>query len=254
MTQDSRPQGSDPVGDFQRWLMRSGARGFGREMRGNIRKTFGSGQASREDVWESATNEPEGGGEPPECEWCPLCRAARKMRDSGPGLGSHLSSAGGLFASVLQDAVSAFEAVVATGPGAGPSPADTAASSPPGSPGAPGEPPATTGEPPATTGATWEALAADAADGHAGEPPATTGATWEAPATTAEPPGTTGEPPATTGATWEAPATTAEPPGTTGEPPATTGATWEAPATTAEPPGTTGEPPEGPAGGPVDRG
>jgi hypothetical protein len=214
VTQDSRPQGSDPVGDFQRWLMRSGARGFGREMRGNIRKTFGSGQASREDVWESATNEPEGGGEPPECEWCPLCRAARKMRDSGPGLGSHLSSAGGLFASVLQDAVSAFEAVVATGPGAGPSPAGTAASSPPGSPGAPGEPPATTGEPPAATG----------------------------------------EAPVATGATWEAPASTAEPPATTGEPPVATGTTWEAPATTAEPPGTTGEPPEGPAGGPVDRG
>ena len=256
MTQDSRPQGSDPVGDFQRWLMRSGARGFGREMRGNIRKTFGSGQASREDVWESATNEPEGGGEPPECEWCPLCRAARKMRDSGPGLGSHLSSAGGLFASVLQDAVSAFEAVVATGPGAGPSPAGTASSSPPGSPGAPGEPPATTGEPPATTGEPPATTGEPPAT--TGEPPATTGeppaTTGEPPATTGEPPATTGEPPATTGATWEAPATTAEPPATTAEPPATTGTTWEAPGTTGEPPGTTGEPPEGPAGGPVDRG
>jgi hypothetical protein len=169
VTQDSRPQGSDPVGDFQRWLMRSSARGFGREMRGNIRKTFGSGQSGRDDVWESATNEPEGGGEPPECEWCPLCRAARKMRDSGPGLSSHLSSAGGLFATVLQDAVSAFEAVVATGPGAGPSRAEAAASSTPDSPGAPGEPPATAGEPPATPG----------------EPPATPG----------EPPATPGEPP-----------------------------------------------------------
>jgi hypothetical protein len=125
VTQDSRPQGSDPVGDFQRWLMRSGARGFGREMRGNIRKTFGYGEAGRDDVWESATNEPEGGGEPPECEWCPLCRAARKMRDSGPGLGSHLSSAGGIFATVIQDAVDAFEAVVATGAGAGSPPATT---------------------------------------------------------------------------------------------------------------------------------
>ena len=175
MTQDSRPQGSDPVGDFQRWLMRSGARGFGREMRGNIRKTFGYGEAGRDDVWESATNEPEGGGEPPECEWCPLCRAARKMRDSGPGLGSHLSSAGGIFATVVQDAVNAFEAVITTGPatgpspagpaagtaaadansgpsaadpGAGSSPAEASASSPPDDPGAPADPPATTGERP----------------------------------------------------------------------------------------------------------
>jgi hypothetical protein len=129
VTQDSRQQGSDPVGDFQRWLMRSGARGLGREVRGNIRKTFGYGDAGRDDVWESATNEPEG-GESPECEWCPICRAARKMRDSGPGLGSHLSSAGDIFASVVQDAVNAFEAVIATGPGAGPSarPADSGAS------------------------------------------------------------------------------------------------------------------------------
>jgi hypothetical protein len=157
VTQDSRPQGSDPVGDFQRWLMRSGARGLGREMRGNIRKTFGYGEAGRDDVWESATNEPEGGGEPPECEWCPLCRAARKMRDSGPGLGSHLSSAGGIFATVVQDAVAAFESVIATGPGAGPSsagpgagtaPAEASASSRPDDPGAPADPPATTGEPP----------------------------------------------------------------------------------------------------------
>jgi hypothetical protein len=131
VTQDSRQQGSDPVGDFQRWLMRSGARGFGREVRGNLRKTFGYGDSGRDDVWESATNEPEG-GEPPECEWCPLCRAARKMKDSGPGLSSHLSSAGGIFATVVQDAVDAFEAVIATGPGTGRPPGDAESAASPG--------------------------------------------------------------------------------------------------------------------------
>jgi len=118
VTEDSRRQGTDPVADFQRWLMRSGARGLGREVRGNLRKTFGYGDAGRDDVWGSATNEPES-GDPPECEWCPLCRAARKLRDSGPGLSSHLSTAGDVFATVVQDAVNAFEAVIATGPGAG---------------------------------------------------------------------------------------------------------------------------------------
>jgi hypothetical protein len=117
VTQDSRQQGNDPVGDFQRWLMRSGARGLGKEVRGNIRKTFGYGEAGRDDVWGSATSEPEGGAQPPECEWCPLCRAARKMKDSGPGLSSHLSSAGDAFASVVREAVDAFEAVIATGSG-----------------------------------------------------------------------------------------------------------------------------------------
>jgi hypothetical protein len=154
VTQDSRQQGSDPVGDFQRWLMRSGARGLGREVRGNIRKTFGYGDAGRDDVWESATNEPES-PEPPECEWCPLCRAARKMRDSGPGLGSHLSSAGDIFASVVQDAVNAFEAVIATGPGAGP-PARAADSG-----AAPGT--ANPGSPQADPGAGAAAAAADSA-------------------------------------------------------------------------------------------
>ncbi|MGD0684443.1 MAG: hypothetical protein ABSA03_04940 [Streptosporangiaceae bacterium] len=115
MTQESGQQGSDPVGDFQRWLLRSGARSFSREVRGNLRKTFGYGDAGRDDVWESATKEPEG-GEPPECEWCPLCRAARKFRESGPGLGSHLSSAGDIFATVVQDAVDVFEAALAMRP------------------------------------------------------------------------------------------------------------------------------------------
>jgi hypothetical protein len=121
VTQDSREQGSDPVGDFQRWLLRSGARGFGREVRGNLRKTFGYGDAGPDDVWESAVDEPED-GEPPECEWCPLCRAARKLRDSGPGLSSHLSSAGDIFATVVQGAAEAFEAAIATVPGAGSAP------------------------------------------------------------------------------------------------------------------------------------
>ena len=124
MTNDSRQQGNDPVGDFQRWLMRSGARGLGKEVRGNIRKTFGYGDAGRDDVWGSATSEPEGGEHPPECEWCPLCRAARKMKDSGPGLSSHLSSAGDAFASVVREAVDAFEAVMATGTGPRRPPAD----------------------------------------------------------------------------------------------------------------------------------
>jgi hypothetical protein len=124
VTNDSRQQGNDPVGDFQRWLMRSGARGLGKEVRGNIRKTFGYGEAGRDDVWGSATSEPEGGEHPPECEWCPLCRAARKMKDSGPGLSSHLSSAGDAFASVMREAVDAFEAVIATGTGPRRAPAD----------------------------------------------------------------------------------------------------------------------------------
>jgi hypothetical protein len=201
MTQDSKPQGSDPVGDFQRWLMRSGARGLGREMRGNIRKTFGYGEAGRDDVWESATNEPEG-GESPECEWCPLCRAARKMRESGPGLGSHLASAGGVFATVVQDAVNAFEAVIATGPGAGRSPADPHPGRSPADPGA-GRSPADAGagpspaDPGAGSSPADPGAGSSPADPGAGSSPADAGAASAPgdPGAPADPQATTGEPP-----------------------------------------------------------
>ena len=109
MTQQTQPPRPDPIGDFQRWLMKSGAKGLGREVRGNLRRTFG--RPSGEDVWSQATREEP--DEPPECEWCPICRAARKYRDSsGPGVGGHLTGAGDAFASVVSDAFSAFESAL----------------------------------------------------------------------------------------------------------------------------------------------
>ena len=110
MSQQTQPPRPDPIGDFQRWLMKSGAKGFSREVRGNLRKTFGR-PSGEEDVWSQATKEEP--DEPPECEWCPICRAARKYRDSsGPGVGGHLTGAGDAFASVVSDAFSAFESAL----------------------------------------------------------------------------------------------------------------------------------------------
>ena len=62
-----------------------------------------------EDVWESATADHEA----PECQWCPICRARRRLRESGPGLSSSLAAAGDAVSVVLQDAAAAFEAAVA---------------------------------------------------------------------------------------------------------------------------------------------
>ena len=60
----------------------------------------------RANVWDTATNEiPPDAGESPECQWCPICRAARRMRESGPGIGGQLSGAGDAVASAVQDAV-----------------------------------------------------------------------------------------------------------------------------------------------------
>jgi hypothetical protein len=105
----SQPRrGGDPIADFQRWLMRAGARSMANQVADQVKRTVGQEKRDYGDVWDRATNEapPD---EPPECQWCPICQAARAARVSGPGLGARLADAGGVFASVLQDAFSAFE-------------------------------------------------------------------------------------------------------------------------------------------------
>ena len=75
----TQPGGSgDLIGDFQRWLLRSGARGMSRELADQVRAALGKNQSTG-DVWETATTHPVP-AEAPECAWCPLCRAARIVR------------------------------------------------------------------------------------------------------------------------------------------------------------------------------
>jgi hypothetical protein len=112
----SRPAvpGADMLSDLQRWLIRSSARTMRKELTGQVRRTFSGGQrTSTANVWDTATNEiPPDAGESPECQWCPICRAARRMRDSGPGIGGQLSGAGDAVASAVQDAVSALDSIL----------------------------------------------------------------------------------------------------------------------------------------------
>ena len=117
---DSRPasgsrsnRGSDPVADFQRWLMRAGARSMANQVADQVKRSLGAEKRARGDVWDTATNEPPP-NEPPECQWCPICQAARAARTSGPGLSTMLSDAGGALAGLAQDAFSAFEQLMKT--------------------------------------------------------------------------------------------------------------------------------------------
>jgi hypothetical protein len=105
-----RQPGSDPISELQRWLVRSGARSVTRQLGDQVRTALGGGNNTRADVWESATADHEA----PECQWCPICRARRRLRESGPGLSSSLAAAGDAVSVVLQDAAAAFEAAVAT--------------------------------------------------------------------------------------------------------------------------------------------
>ena len=104
-----QPSKSDPVADFQRWLMKAGARSMANQVAGQVKRTIGAERRDSGDVWDTATNEPPP-NEAPECQWCPVCQAARAARlGSGSGLGAQLANAGGALASVVQDAFSVFE-------------------------------------------------------------------------------------------------------------------------------------------------
>jgi hypothetical protein len=107
-------RGSDPIGDLQRWMMRAGARSMANQVADQVRRTIGQERRDRGDVWDTATNEVPP-GEAPECQWCPICQAARAARMSGSGsLMSSLADAGGALASIAQDAFSAFDQMMKT--------------------------------------------------------------------------------------------------------------------------------------------
>jgi hypothetical protein len=150
----SRPgkSASDPVGDLQRWLMKAGARSMANQVADNVRRTLGQQQKrTKGDIWDVATTElpPD---EPPECQWCPVCQAARRLRDSGPGLGSKLADAGGVLASVVGDAFSAMEQAMKTpAPAAG---SRTQSTTPPAR--TPATPPPRTPSPPKDAQATGD--------------------------------------------------------------------------------------------------
>ena len=110
MTQEPSRSGQDPIGDFQRWLVRSGARSVSREVSDQIRSALGVGGGPA-DVWAKATTPP--ADEAPECAWCPICRAARLLRESGPGVSSQMSAAGEAMGGLARDAMSVFESALA---------------------------------------------------------------------------------------------------------------------------------------------
>jgi len=111
VTQEPSRSGQDPIGDLQRWLFRSGARSVSREVSDQIRSMLGVGGAPA-DVWAKATVP----AEAPECAWCPICRAARVLRESGPGVSSQMAAAGEAVGGLARDAMSVFEsALTATG-------------------------------------------------------------------------------------------------------------------------------------------
>jgi hypothetical protein len=111
----------DLTADIQRWLIRSGARNVRRELNDQFRKAWSDlrGEPTKPaEIWNTATTEPPPPeqSEAPECAWCPVCRAARRIRETGPGLGGQLAGAGDAVAAAVQEALSMFDSVLSARP------------------------------------------------------------------------------------------------------------------------------------------
>ena len=130
----SEQPGSDPFGDFQRWLMKAGARSITRDVTDRVKSTMGGGKAkAHADVWDEATTT-DPTDEPPECQWCPICRAARRARDSSgssTGLGDQIAGAADALAGLTRDAFSLFETAMRSAPTTPPRPAGPPTAKPP---------------------------------------------------------------------------------------------------------------------------
>ena len=84
-----------------------------REIKDEVRRRIGSDRGSSGDVWSVAVSEPPPDAiEAPECAWCPVCRAARMIRQR-PGFGAQLSGAGEAVAAAVQEALGALDSVLA---------------------------------------------------------------------------------------------------------------------------------------------
>jgi hypothetical protein len=221
----SEQPGSDPFGDFQRWLMKAGARSITRDVTDRVKSTMGGGRPKAyTDVWDEATTT-DPVEEPPECQWCPICRAARKARDSGgssAGFSEQVAGAADALAGLTRDAFSLFESAMRT--------QSTAPRRPAGGP-TTAKPP--TAPPPAATPTWREATSSPAAPTTPTPGPATSAtpnpAAPAAPATASAPEPATPSTPNLAADTPTAAAPTAPPPAAPAPSPAETAPSTPAP-------------------------
>jgi hypothetical protein len=110
------------AGEVQRWLIRTSAKNVKDELGGQVRKAFRGSESTPGDVWDTATTEPpQAADQPPECAWCPVCRAARRIADSksaaAGGNGSVLADAADVMTAAVKEVFSGLDAVLSYRPG-----------------------------------------------------------------------------------------------------------------------------------------
>jgi len=108
--------------EMQRWLIRTSARNMRDELGGQVKKAFRGSGEDKADPWATATTEPpHAADEAPECAWCPLCRAARRLAQARAGAdsrsGPRLSDAAEVMAGAMRDAFASFDSILSYRPG-----------------------------------------------------------------------------------------------------------------------------------------
>ena len=110
--------------EIQRWLIRSSARSMRDELGGQVRKALRGREPERGDTWATATTEPpDAADEAPECAWCPVCRAARRISQAKSGAdargGPKLADAADVMAAAVKDALAGLDTILSHRPPAG---------------------------------------------------------------------------------------------------------------------------------------
>src|SRR5712691_4356516 len=134
---DWERRAADLANEVQRWLIKQSARNMRDDFSDQMKKALrGPSPSQPTDVWGTATTEPpDAASQPPECAWCPICRAARRMAQaqiagqsggsskpgSGPGVsagvGPTLAGATDAIVGAARDALTGLDAILSYRPG-----------------------------------------------------------------------------------------------------------------------------------------
>jgi hypothetical protein len=108
--------------EIQRWLIRTSARNMRDELGGQVKKALRGPERKTGDSWATATAEPpHAADEAPECAWCPVCRAARRIAQARSGAdsrsgGPRITDAADVMAGAMRDALSGIDSILSYRP------------------------------------------------------------------------------------------------------------------------------------------
>lgn len=109
--------------EVQRWLIRTSAKNMRDELGGQVRSAFRRQDGKTPDVWAKATTEPPRvGAEAPECAWCPVCRAARRVAEARAtggerGAAAALADVSDVLTGAVRDVLAGLDSVLSYRPG-----------------------------------------------------------------------------------------------------------------------------------------